>query len=79
MKRYGNMEFATKKELFKFMSDNHDKLIAQKKAVKKEVDCAVAVRPVFVIDPKTSINKQINGVLDIPNMDQRSIKRCFRS
>lgn len=67
------MEFATKKELFKFMSDNHDKLIAQKKAVKKEVDCAVAVRPVFVIDPKTSINKQINGVLDIPNMDSLKV------
>jgi len=36
MEHYGNMKFATKKELFKFMSDNKDKLIAQKKAVKKE-------------------------------------------
>jgi hypothetical protein len=67
---YGNIQFATKKELFKFLSDNHDKLIAQKKAVKKEVDCAVAVRPIFVIDPKLAVNKQVdNTVVDLANMD----------
>jgi len=69
MEHYGNMKFATKKELFKFMSDNKDKLIAQKKAVKKEVDCAVAVKPIFVIDPKSSVIKQMNGsMMDLANL-----------
>jgi hypothetical protein len=48
MERYGNLEFATKKELFKFIAENRDKLIAQKKAVKKEVDCAVCIPPTLV-------------------------------
>jgi hypothetical protein len=48
MERYGNLEFTSKKELFKFLSENRDKLIAQKKAVKKESDCSVAIAPVIV-------------------------------
>ena len=42
------MEFSTKKELFKFLVENKDKLIAQKKAVKKEADCPVIVAPTLV-------------------------------
>ena len=48
MIHYGNLEFATKKDLFKFLIENRDKLIAQKKAVKKEADCPVIVAPVIV-------------------------------
>lgn len=55
MERYGNIEFADRKELFKFLSENRDKLIAQKKAVKKEADCPVIISPVLV--HKESANK----------------------
>jgi hypothetical protein len=57
MEHYGNLEFATKKELFKFLSENRDKLIAQKKAVKKEADCPVIVLPTIVRNQKESANK----------------------
>jgi hypothetical protein len=52
MEHYGNLEFATKKELFKFLSDNKDKLIAQKKAIIKKEDCGVILAPTIVVDPK---------------------------
>ena len=52
MERYGNMEFATKKELYKFLNENKDKLVAQRKAVIKKEDCGVVVNPTIVIDPK---------------------------
>jgi len=52
MEHYGNKEFATKKELFAFLLENRDKLIAQKKAVKKEADCPVHIAPVIVNDVK---------------------------
>ena len=50
MEHYGNLEFATKKDLFKFLTENREKLIAQKKAVKKESDCPVIVSPVIVTE-----------------------------
>jgi hypothetical protein len=63
MIHYQNLEFATKKELFKFLADNKDKLIAQKKAVKKEVDCSVIVAPIIVNDKK--VTKAVDsGILD---------------
>jgi hypothetical protein len=52
------MEFATKKELFKFLADNKDKLIAQKKAVKKEVDMPVIINPTIVFDAKHKALKE---------------------
>jgi Zn ribbon nucleic-acid-binding protein len=52
MEHYGNLEFATKKELFKFLTENREKLIAQKKAVKKESDCPVIVAPIIVSTKK---------------------------
>jgi hypothetical protein len=54
MERYGNLEFATKKELFKFLFENKEKLIAQKRAVKKEADCPVIVAPVIVQSQKAN-------------------------
>lgn len=51
------MEFQTKKELFKFMTDNRDSILAQKKAVKKEAECPVIVPAVIVHDKPLSANK----------------------
>jgi hypothetical protein len=68
MEHYGNIEFATKKELFKFLSDNKDKLIAQKKAVIKKEDCGVILSPTIVIDPKQKANKAENGTIDPVNL-----------
>ena len=72
MEHYGNMEFATKKDLFRFLTENRDKLIAQKKAVKKEVDCAVEVKPVIVFDPKSVANKA-DGKPDISGMNSLKV------
>jgi hypothetical protein len=69
MEHYGNMEFATKKELFKFLSENKDKLIAQKRAVKKEVDCSVAVKPVLVLDRSKDAKKAGDTIIDPVNLD----------
>jgi hypothetical protein len=72
MYKYGNIEFATKKELFKFLTENRDKLIAQKKAVKKEADCPVIVAPVIVQTTKANkaagpVNKDSLKVVCIIN------------
>jgi hypothetical protein len=68
MEHYGNMEFATKKELFKFLAENKDKLIAQKKAVIKKEDCGVILAPTIVIDPKHKAIKTVNGIVDPVNL-----------
>ena len=60
---YGNKEFATKKELFAFLVENKAQLIAQKKAVKKEVDCSVQISPVLVTEKKGA-NKAEPGQTD---------------
>ncbi|MBE3084926.1 MAG: hypothetical protein IMZ64_01755 [Bacteroidetes bacterium] len=73
MEHYGNMEFATKKELFKFLSENRDKLIAQKKAVKKEVDCGVIVNPILVFDAKTAAKKAEGQIIDPINLDSLKV------
>lgn len=63
MEHYGNLEFTTKKELFKFLVENKEKLIAQKKAVKKEADCPVVVTPVIVKNKtnKTAYDDMLGG------------------
>jgi hypothetical protein len=71
MERYGNIEFATKKDLFKFLSENREKLIAQKKAVKKEVDCGVILKPTIVLDPK--INKADMGMMDLTGLNSLKV------
>jgi hypothetical protein len=73
MEHYGEIEFTTKKELFKFLSENRDKLIAQKKAVKKEVDCAVIVKPTLVFDPKLAANKAEGDIIDPVNMNSLKV------
>jgi hypothetical protein len=67
------MEFATKNELFTFLADNKEKLIAQKKAVKKEVDCAIIVNPVFVTDPKKKVKKAEGESIDPVNLDSLKV------
>jgi len=69
MIHYGDLEFATKKDLFKFLSENRDKLIAQKKAVIKHADCPVIVRPVIVTDLKKASNKSEGESNEPKNMD----------
>jgi hypothetical protein len=73
MEHYGNMEFATKKELFKFLAENKDKLVAQKKAVKKEADCPVIVKPIIVTDPKLSANKAEGEMMDPMNINSLKV------
>jgi hypothetical protein len=68
MIQYQEMEFATKKELFKFLADNKDKLIATKKAVKKEVDCPVIINPTVVFDAKTAARKAEGQAVDAANL-----------
>lgn len=69
MEHYGNLEFATKKDLFKFLTENRDKLIAQKKAVKKEADCPVLVAPTIVKDQKISAKKDGMSMPDVMNAE----------
>jgi len=73
MEHYGNMEFTTKKELFKFLSENRDKLIAQKKSVKKEADCPVIVKPIIVIDLKKGVNKEDGKINEPKNMESLKV------
>ena len=73
MEHYGNMEFATKKELFKFLSENKEKLIAQKRAVKKEVDCSVILKPVLVFDKQKNAHKAGGEIIDPINLDSLKV------
>jgi hypothetical protein len=56
MEYYGQKEFATKKEMFDFLIENKDLLIAQKKSALKTVDCGIIIEPVIVRE-KGSANK----------------------
>jgi len=73
MIHYQNLEFATKKELFKFLADNKDKLIARKKAVKKEVDCGVIVSPTIVFDAKLSAKKAAGEPVDASTLNSLKV------
>ena len=56
MEHYGQKEFTTKKEMFDFLIENKDLLIAQKKSALKTVDCGIVIDPVIVRE-KSSANK----------------------
>jgi len=73
MVHYGNMEFATKKELFTFLVENRDKLIAQKKAVQKTEDCGVIVLPTLVYDKKTAAMKAEGEVINPTNLNSLKV------
>ncbi|MFA5300074.1 MAG: hypothetical protein WC389_17955 [Lutibacter sp.] len=73
MDTYGSKEFATRKELYEFLVTNKDKLIAQKKAVKKEVDCAVIVPATIVYDKKTLAKKAEGAIIDPVNLNSLQV------
>jgi hypothetical protein len=79
MEHFGNLEFATKKELFKFLVENRDKLIAQKKAVKKDADCPVVVKPIIIKpviedpDEPGAIKTAGNTIADLPDMNSLKV------
>jgi len=66
-----NKDFETKKEMFSELVKNRDVIIAQKKSIKKEVDCNVLISPVIVRDKKdVSIKEDI--IPDV-NLDQLKV------
>lgn len=67
-----NKDFATKKEMYSALVENKDILIAQKKAVKKEVDCGIIVNPIIVKDKKEA-NKQEENIIDPVNLDSLKV------
>lgn len=65
-------EFATKKECFDFIVKNKETLIAQKKAIKKTVECGLIVHPTLAWENK----EQANKILSNPdNFDVESLQR----
>ena len=64
MEKYNDLEFKTKKEMFRFMAGNRDKLIAQKKAVMKKGDCPVIISPVIVHEPKIATKKAAGEIIE---------------
>lgn len=67
-----NKDFQTKKELYKSLVENKDVLIAQKKAIKKEVDCGIIVNPIVVKD-KNIANKEEDNIIDPINLDSLKV------
>jgi len=67
-----NKDFQTKEELFSSLIENKDIIIAQKKAIKKEVDCGIIVHPVIVRDKKEA-NKQEENIVDPIDIDQLKV------
>lgn len=73
MIQFQNMEFATKKELFKFLADNKDKLIAQKRAELKKKDMPVLVDPIIVTDAKHRAIKEAGKPADIASISSLNV------
>lgn len=73
MENYGTKEFATKKELFEFIVTNKDTLIAQKKAIQKEVDCGVIVPTTLVWDKNILAKKEDGEIIDPINLDKLQV------
>jgi len=67
-----NIDYATKKEMYSALVENKDILIAQKKAIKKEVDCGVVVNPIIVRD-KQEANKQDGDIIDPINLNELKV------
>jgi hypothetical protein len=74
MIRYGEQEFTTKKELFKYLAENKDKLIAEKRAILKQADCPVVVSPTIVIDPKRYGANKASDVTPADILSKESLK-----
>lgn len=72
MESYNGKEFQTRKELFDFIVKNKPEIIAQKKAVKKKVDCGIIVHPTLVRDNKEHSNKALS---DDPKINIENLKQ----
>lgn len=73
MENYGSKQFATKKELFDFIVTNKDTLIAQKKAIKKDVDCSVFVPATIVYDKDILAKKSEGEIIDPVNLNKLKV------
>lgn len=73
MIQFQNMEFATKKELFKFLADNKDKLIATKRAQVVTKDMPVLVSPTIVFDSKLMAKKAAGDPIDSTNLSSLKV------
>lgn len=72
MEVYNGKEFQTRKEMFDFIVKNKPEIIAQKKAVKKKVDCGIIVHPTLVRDNK---EQSIKALSDDPKIDVENLKQ----
>jgi len=68
-----NKDFTTKKEMFSALVENKDILMAQKKAIKKEVDCGVIVSPIIVRDKKINSDKAEGEIIDPINLNELKV------
>lgn len=73
MEKYNDQEFKTKKELFNFLIDNKDKLVAQKKAIMKKADCPVIIKPV-IRDTKTAARKAAGETIEPTDIDSLNVE-----
>jgi DNA-directed RNA polymerase subunit RPC12/RpoP len=72
MEYYNGKEFQTRKEMFDFIVKNRVDIIAQKKAVKKTVDCGIIVHPTLVRENNIQQNKALS---DDPKFDVENLKQ----
>lgn len=72
MEDYNGKQFETKKELFTFLVEKKDILIAQKKAVKKNAEPFVC-NPVIVHDKVFKVVSKEEAIIDSVKMDQLKV------
>ena len=67
-----NKDFNSNKDMFSALVENKDVLMAQKKAIKKEVDCGIIVSPVIVKN-KPEVNKEEGNIIDPVNLNELKV------
>jgi len=72
MEYYNGKEFSTRKEMYDFIVKNRIDIIAQKKAIKKTVDCGIIVHPVLVKENNIQQNKALS---DDTKIDIEALKQ----
>ena len=73
MIQFQNKEFATKRELYKFLADNKDILIAQKRAELVKKDMPILVDATIVTDLKHKANKEAGKPIDIASVNSLKV------
>jgi len=79
MEKYNDLEFKTKKEMFRFMAGNRDKLIAQKKAVMKQGDCPVIIDPIIALEPKAAAKKAIGEQIEPSDIKSLNVEAVINT